>query len=104
MASVAVTFACAVSFGLEVWLDRPDETVKLTVCSDGRFLVGRHAVDRQSLQLILSQQVKSIQRWGGKPVVLIQADYDSLHADVVTALDMSTEAGFESVRLATVQR
>jgi biopolymer transport protein ExbD len=78
--------------------DRPREIV-VSVSADGRFSIGRKAVDGRSVEALAAELAASA-RGIDDPIVIVSADATAAHQSVVNVMDAARRAGLAKLTFA----
>lgn len=76
------------------------EEIVITVAKDGEFAVQGKRMSLEDLQ----RELKVSAEHSPRPVIVIQADKDTLHGRVVELMDLARSSGFEQLSVATVPK
>ena len=79
--------------------DRPKEVI-VSIAADGRYAVGKDALQDRSVEGIASAQTRHAPA-GKDSIVIISADANAPHQSVVSAMEAARRAGLSQITFAT---
>ncbi len=79
--------------------DRPEEVI-VSIAADGRYAVGKDALQDRSVEGIASALTRHAPA-GKDSIVIISADADAPHQSVVSAMEAARRAGLSQITFAT---
>lgn len=76
------------------------ENITITLTADGKIAINEQMVTRENLEYVLKKRIRS----SAEKHVILRADKDSLHGDLLLAMRLAKEFGAKSMAIATEPR